>query len=237
MINIVVPMAGAGSRFVIEGFNKPKPFIDINGKTMIERVLDGLQYDGAHYILIIQEAFQKHYSDTLQYISKNYPVQFISVNGMTMGAACTALSAHAYIYDNTPVIFADCDNIFQSGTVEKLFSDAQSRNIQGSLLTFNSSDDCYSYALVDKRGHVINTREKEVISSHAIAGLYYFSQGRDFVACAIDMMIYGGVTKNEYFMSNVYNYSYKRGMITGIYEIENNTWSCVGTPKQLKEFI
>ena len=59
MINVVIPMAGAGSRFQAEGFDKPKPFIDVNGKMMIERVLDGVSLPDAHYTLIIQERFRE----------------------------------------------------------------------------------------------------------------------------------------------------------------------------------
>lgn len=51
-INIVIPMAGLGSRFANEGYEKPKPFIDVNGKPMIVRVLENLTYPNANYILI-----------------------------------------------------------------------------------------------------------------------------------------------------------------------------------------
>ena len=50
MINIVIPMAGLGSRFVKKGYEKPKPFIDVNGKPMIVRVLENLSYPNAKYI-------------------------------------------------------------------------------------------------------------------------------------------------------------------------------------------
>jgi len=54
-INIVIPMAGAGSRFKDAGFLEPKPFIDMNGRMMIEHVLDNLNYPNAHYVLIARE--------------------------------------------------------------------------------------------------------------------------------------------------------------------------------------
>ena len=53
--NIVIPMAGAGSRFAIAGYTKPKPFIDVLGKPMIVRVLENLTCKDARYILIARD--------------------------------------------------------------------------------------------------------------------------------------------------------------------------------------
>ena len=35
-MNIVIPMAGAGSRFSKAGFKTPKPLIDVQGKPMYQ---------------------------------------------------------------------------------------------------------------------------------------------------------------------------------------------------------
>ena len=48
-------MAGLGSRFSKAGYDKPKPFIDVAGKTMIERVMDNLHIPDARYILLTRE--------------------------------------------------------------------------------------------------------------------------------------------------------------------------------------
>ena len=69
MLNIVIPMAGAGSRFKTQGYNLPKPFIDVNKKMMIERVLEGVWYPNAHYTLIIQKAFEEENKEQLEKLS------------------------------------------------------------------------------------------------------------------------------------------------------------------------
>jgi GTP:adenosylcobinamide-phosphate guanylyltransferase len=43
--NIVVPMAGRGSRFTEQGYKDSKPFIDVNGKPMIQRVIENLNIE------------------------------------------------------------------------------------------------------------------------------------------------------------------------------------------------
>ena len=237
MLNIVIPMAGAGSRFKAEGYDLPKPFIDINGKMMIEHVLDGVNYPNAHYTLIIQKQFEEDNKEQLEKLSKSYHVAFISVEKLTQGACCTALASHEVINNNLPVIFADSDNIFNNKAFQSFVNDCLERKLDGSLLTFNTDKECFSYAQTDENGVVIKTREKEVISNHAITGVYMFTRGSDFVKCAIDMMIYGDKAKNEFYMSNVYNYAVQKGLCVGIYDISTTDWNCVGTPQQLKEYI
>ncbi|GAB4170103.1 MAG: glycosyltransferase family 2 protein [Rickettsiaceae bacterium] len=237
MINVVIPMAGLGARFIDKGYGKPKPFIIIDGKMMIERVLDGLRLEGANYYLIIQEQFLSNNSDALRKIKSLFEVKFITVKEVTQGAACTALAAHKFINNDAAVLFADCDNIFFNDSVQLFVKNACDRNLEGSLLTFKSTDNRYSYAEIDIDSYVTRTREKVVISSNAIAGVYYFAKGSFFVDSAIDMMIYKGLTNGEYYMSNVYNHAILRGLKIGIFEISMDNWACVGTPEQLGVYL
>jgi dTDP-glucose pyrophosphorylase len=237
MINIVIPMAGAGSRFKVAGYDLPKPFINVNGKMMIEHVLDSLQRPCAKYTLIIQESFEQEYKEKLDLLKRNYGVNFLSVEKLTQGASCTALAAYELINNDEVVIFADSDNFFNNLVFNKFIDDAIARNLGGSLLTFNTDLPCYSFARVDSNGYVTETREKEPISNHAITGVYLFAHGRDFVKCAINMLIYGDRTKNEYYMSNVYNWAIKYGLKIGCFDIKESDWVCVGTPQQLQSYI
>ena len=237
MINIVIPMAGAGSRFQIAGYTLPKPFIDVDGKMMIEHVLDGIQIPDATYTLIIQHAFQTEHQDKLDLLARNYNVRFVAVEKLTQGASCTALAAHELINNDDMVIFADADNFFDNTAFRNFINDAMARNLDGSLLTFNTDAPCFSFAETDTDGFVVRTAEKEPISNHAITGVYLFAHGRDFVKCAINMMIYGDRAKNEYYMSNVYNWAIKAGKKIGVFDIQSSDWACVGTPQQLQEYL
>ena len=236
MINIIIPMAGAGSRFQNAGYSLPKPFIDVGGKMMIERVLDEIRYPNAHYTLIIREDFEKEHKALLQKISREYSVAFESVEKVTQGASCTALAALEIINNSNPVVFVDSDNIFDNGSFSDFLGNALESGIGGSLLTVNSDKNCFSYAKV-QNGFVTETREKEVISNHAITGAYYFAHGSDFCRYAIEMMMYGDRQKNEYYMSNVYNRAIKKGLKVSVFDIPLEKWHCVGTPEQLEEFL
>lgn len=237
MINIVIPMAGAGSRFRVAGYDLPKPFIDVNGKMMIEHVLNGIQIPDATYTLIIQRAFQAEHGDKLDLLARKYGVRFVAVEKLTQGASCTALAAHELINNDDMVVFADSDNFFDNTAFRNFIADAQNRNLDGSLLTFNTNEPCFSFAETDGDGYVTRTAEKDPISNHAITGVYLFAHGRDFVRCAINMMIYGDRAKNEYYMSNVYNWAIKSGLKIGVFDIKKSDWACVGTPQQLTEYL
>ena len=230
-------MAGAGSRFIKAGYQIPKPFIDVNGKMMIERVLDSLKINDADYTLVIQKAFKIQYKDYLDILTRKYYVQYVEVEKMTSGACCTALAAHEIINNNEPVLFADSDNFFKNGIIYTFIDNSIKNNYDGALLTFMTDKPCFSYAQIDENGLVILTREKEVISNHAITGIYYFKKGSDFVKFAISMLIYGDLTKNEYYMSNVYNYAIRAKKRIGIMDIGKDDWCCVGTPEQLNKYL
>ena len=237
MIKVIIPMAGAGSRFVKQGYTVPKPFIDIAGRMMIERVLDGVRLQNAEYILIIQENILNEYINIVNYLKNNYKIKFSTVKRLTQGASCTALSVYKYINSDDNVVFVDSDNIFSNKLFNLFIDDARLRSLDGSLLTFVSNDSCFSYAELDRNGYVIKTKEKEVISNHAIAGAYFFKKGKYFVDSAIEMLIYGDKIKNEYYMSNVYNYMIMNKYIVGVFDIPYSTIDCVGTPEYLNRFL
>jgi dTDP-glucose pyrophosphorylase len=236
-VHIVVPMAGEGSRFANAGYTVPKPFIEFNGKMMIEHVLDSLAREGAEYTVIIKQEFKDKHGEQLAKLQRDYGLKFVTVNGKMQGAATTVMIIHKALNNATPVLFADCDNIFGEGVINRFLDDALERKLEGSLLTFHSTDPRYSFAKTDGEGRVVAMKEKEAISDHAICGAYYFGKGEDFVDATITNVIYGAQQKGEYYMSGAYNPLLERGARVGIYEIGDDEWYCVGTPQQLDEHL
>ena len=234
-INIVIPMAGAGSRFQIEGYKVPKPFIEFNGKMMVEHVLSSFEIADCIFTLVLQEKFLSEQKSQVELLKKKYNINIVTVPKLTMGAAITALAAHKAINPNYDIIFADSDNIFKQSDVMNFINYTRKKDYDGALLTFNSTESCFSYAKVDENGLLESTKEKEVISSHAICGMYYFKKLNDFKDAVIDLVVESDLSKGEFYMSNVYNHLKKITNKIGIYDIEN--FICVGTPKQLKEYI
>lgn len=228
-------MAGAGSRFSIARYNVPKPFIEIANKMMIEHVLESFATINARFILVIQEKFLTEQKEQLEKLKSKYILDFVTVPKLTMGAAITALAAHKKINPENDIIFADADNIFIQNDISNFISYVRKKHFLGALLTINADKPCYSYAKVDDKGYLIETKEKEVISNHAITGVYYFKNLEHFKDAVIDLVVESDLSKGEFYMSNVYNHLRKITNKIGVFDIEH--FDCVGTPEQLKAYI
>ena len=228
MINIVIPMAGAGSRFAKAGYKKPKPFIDVLGKPMICHVLDNLNMPNAKFILLARAEHYNNEQETVEWIKAHYNVEFVLIDKLTEGAACTVLHA--------PLLIANSDQIVDMN-IQDYINDSDTRNLDGSVLCFEDDDKKWSYAKLDENNLITMIREKEVISEHATVGIYYFCCGRDFVENAIDMFVRNERVNNEFYVAPVYNYSINRGGKFGIYSIDKTQMHGTGTPEDLDKYI
>ena len=132
MINIVIPMAGAGSRFAKAGYDKPKPFIDVNGKPMIVRVLENLAYPDARYILIARKEHMEKEAELVKQIEKEFNAIFIPIDKLTEGTACTVLYARKYINNDDPLLIANSDQIVDMN-ISDFINDCKVRGLDGSI--------------------------------------------------------------------------------------------------------
>jgi UDP-N-acetylglucosamine diphosphorylase / glucose-1-phosphate thymidylyltransferase / UDP-N-acetylgalactosamine diphosphorylase / glucosamine-1-phosphate N-acetyltransferase / galactosamine-1-phosphate N-acetyltransferase len=238
MINIVIPMAGAGSRFSKAGYEKPKPFIDVAGKPMIVRVLENLAYEGARYILIGRKEHLEKEKELIKSIKKEFNVEFIAIDKLTEGTACTVLYAREFINNDQPLLIANSDQIVDMNVADYI-DDCSSRNLDGSILTFvdRYQDPKWSFAKLNESGLVTEVREKKVISKYATVGIYLFSKGLDFVNSAIDMIIENDRVSNEFYTCPTYNYLINENGRIGVYNIAFEQMHGIGTPKDLEFYI
>lgn len=238
MINIVIPMAGLGSRFSIAGYDRPKPFIDVAGKPMIERVLDNLNMSGARFILLARHEHIIKYPDYIISIEQKYDAEFFSISNLTQGTACTVLLARHLINDDTPLVIANSDQIVDI-EFNKFIKDARTRNLDGSMLTFSeeSRDPKWSFARTDENGFVLEVKEKKAISMDATVGIYYFKNGSAFVDGAIEMILEQDTVNGEYYTCPAYNYLIGKGLSIGIYGIPRDKMHGIGTPDDLNNYL
>ncbi len=238
MINIVIPMAGAGSRFAKVGYEKPKPFIDVDGKPMIVRVLENLAYPDARYILIARKEHMDKEVELVKQIEKEFNAIFIPIDKLTEGTACTVLYARKYINNDEPLLIANSDQIVDI-KIGDFIDDCKNRNLDGSILTFidEHKDPKWSFAKLDKNGLVTEVKEKVVISEYATVGIYLYSKGKDFVDASIDMIIENDRVNNEFYTCPTYNYAIKEGSKIGIYNIEFEQMHGIGIPEDLNLFL
>ncbi|HFI4796320.1 TPA: glycosyltransferase family 2 protein [Elizabethkingia anophelis] len=231
-------MAGLGSRFAKEGYEKPKPFIDVNGKPMIVRVLENLYYPNARYFLIARKEHLEIEKDLVQKIEQEYNATFIGLDKLTEGTACTVLYAREYINNDIPLMIANSDQIVDI-SITDFIDDCLNRKLDGSILTFLDKElnPKWSFAKINSKELVIEVKEKEAISEHATVGIYMFSRGEDFVNGAIDMIIENDRVNNEFYTCPVYNYIIRDNKRIGIYDIDAEVMHGIGTPEDLNNYL
>jgi len=237
MINILIPMAGLGSRFRQAGYLKPKPFIDVLGVPMISRVLDNLNVNNCRFILIIQKSFSLDFQVEIEQLKEKHNIEVVEIEIQTEGAACTSLFALDYINTSDPLIIANSDQIIDID-LNAFIMNAKERNLDGSIMVFESNHPKWSYVKIDDQCMMTLLKEKEVISKFATVGIYYFAKGRYFVNSAVKLIVNNDRVNNEFYVAPAYNYlvnSY--GKKVGIYEINENQMHGLGTPEDLLEYI
>ncbi len=236
-LNVVIPMAGLGSRFRDAGYTLPKPFIDVNGKPMIENVIQNLYVPDATYILIMQKEHQIQHADIIADIASRYTIKTISVDKLTEGTACTVLYSRRLINNETPLLIANSDQIVDID-IQDFIADVSNRNLDGSILTFidHARDPKWSFAQLEG-DLVTRVKEKVSISEFATVGIYYFASGRKFVNAAIDMIIENDRVNNEFYTCPVYNYMIADNQKIGIFNIKLESMHGIGTPNDLTDYL
>lgn len=239
MINIVIPMAGHGSRFSKAGYKDPKPLIPVNGKPMIEIVVDNLRPSKEHrFIFICQSEHVKNYPLRLLLEEKAPGCKIIEVNQVTEGAACTVLLAKEFINNQDQLMIANCDQYIDVDINEYLavLNDASA---DGLIMTMKAYDNKWSFIKLNEKNEITLVVEKEVVSDEATVGIYNFQRGSDFVEAAENMIQKNLRVNNEFYVAPAYNEMIKVGKQIKYFNI--GSLGCgmhgLGTPEDLIKFI
>lgn len=232
-MNVLIPMAGAGSRFAQAGYTFPKPLIEVHGKPMIQVVVENLNVD-AHFIFLVQKEHYDKYNlkQVLSLISPGCDV--IQVDGITEGAACTTLLAESLIDNEDPLLIANSDQIMEWDSSECLYA-FEAGSIDAGIMTFKSTHPKWSYAKLDNDGFVSEVAEKNPISDNATVGVYYWSHGSDYVKYAHQMINKNIRTNNEFYVCPVFNEAIADGKKVRPSLIDK-MWG-IGTPEDLNYYL
>tara|TARA_Y100000114_G_C11761730_1_gene330159 strand:+ start:2062 stop:3408 length:1347 start_codon:yes stop_codon:yes gene_type:complete len=232
-LNVLIPMAGAGSRFQSAGYTFPKPLIQVHDKPMIQVVVENIGLDANYHFVVQKKHREKYNLDTmLGLIAPKCNV--IEVDGMTEGAACTALLAEKFINNKDPLFFANSDQWVDWNPIEFMYR-MQETDADGGIVTFQSTHPKWSFAKVNESGIVTEVAEKNPISTHATVGYYYWKHGSDFVKYADQMIDRNIRVNNEFYVCPVYNQAIEDGKIIRIHEAKE-MWG-LGTPEDLEYFL
>jgi HAD superfamily hydrolase (TIGR01509 family) len=232
-MNVLIPMAGAGSRFQQAGYTFPKPLIDVKGKPMIQVVVENLGID-ANFIFVVQKEHREKYNlDTLlNLIAPNSKV--VEVDGLTEGAACTALLAKEYIDNDNPLFFANSDQFVEWDSTEFMYK-MNETDADGGIVSFRATHPKWSFAKINESGLVTEVAEKNPISDIATVGYYYWKKGSDFVKYAEDMIEKDIRVNNEFYVCPVFNQAIEDGKEIRTFDIPK-MWG-LGTPEDLKYYL
>lgn len=234
-MKVLIPMAGEGSRFAKEGYQFPKPLIDVAGKPMIERVVENLNFD-AEYIFLVRKEHIKKYTGllgTLEQITNNN-FKIVEVESLTEGAACTALLAKSLIDCEEELLIANSDQIieYEKQNFELM---KNNMNVDAMVFTFNASHPKWSFVKTNSEGFITEVAEKKPISNIATCGIYWYKKGSDFVRYAEQMIKKNIRVNNEFYIAPVYNeliFENKKLIPFYVHKMHG-----IGTPEDLNVYL
>lgn len=240
-LHIIMPMAGEGSRFLKEGWDTPKPLIELKGVPLFKRAIGSVIIEGApmKYSFIVRKEHidRYHIDDQIKAILPEANIFFVEKT--TRGAVETCLMAESAISYDDSIVVMDCDLEFRSKAYVEGIKEILSRPIDnvdgGMLVSFESTEPRYSYAEVDENMIVRRTAEKEVISNHALCGAYFFSSAKGFLKVAHKLLEEPAFNKPEYYVSLLYNYLLADGETVKLSTMEE--YYSYGTPEELKRYL
>ena len=230
--NLLIPVAGKAQRFADAGYPMPKPLIMAKTKQIIDWSLSSIETDECNLIFAVRLDHINNFSiDTILKKKFGDDITIVVVDHDTDGSVSTCLLAKEHIDNDAPLLIYTPDVYF-----EKKFDP---KNIpidsDGFLLTFKANSPAHSYVKIDQNGLVSKTAEKEVISTNAAVGLYYFKSGKNFVKYAESMIESNERTKNEFYICPLYNRLIKDELKVRISQVDK--MHVLGTPEELNFFV
>jgi len=232
-LNILIPMAGLGSRFQQQGYILPKPLISVNGKTMIQTVVDNLNID-ANFIFVVQKSHYEQYNLEIILPLIAPGCKIIQTEGLTEGAACTTLLAKEFIDNNEHLLIVNSDQFVEWNSCD-FMSTMIHYEYDAGILTFEASESKWSYAKTGEDGFVNLVAEKDPISNEATVGIYYWKHGCDYISFARQMIYKNIRVKNEFYVCPVFNEAIIAGKKIKTFKT-NKMWG-LGTPEDLTFFL
>lgn len=239
MINIVIPMAGHGSRFSKAGYKDPKPLISVNGKPMIELVINNLKPSKPHcFIFICQSEHLSHYPLRSLLEEKAPGCKIIEVSQVTDGAACTVLLAKELINNQNQLMIANCDQYIDV-EINQYLALLDEPSADGLIMTMKAYDNKWSFVKLNENDEITLVVEKEVVSDEATVGIYNYQRGLDFVEAAERMIAKNLRVNNEFYVAPSYNEMIEDGKCIKYFNIGGLGQGMygLGTPEDLNIFI
>ncbi len=235
-MNIVLPMAGRGSR--LSGFDIPKPLIPIAGKPMVAWALSSLQDIIPHakliFVVLKEHEIKYSISQRLKGILGKHNFEIVMLDGVTEGQLCTVLEALRHQAEvESDLLIASCDTLVKSNIAKDITN--KRFECRGIISVAKMQGNRWSFAKVDDDGKVIEVAEKRRISDLASTGLYYFRSTQEFISTGNTIINEKLRTNGEYYVISVYEKLIAQNLRIDI-SIADEMWD-MGTPEALSLFL
>lgn len=236
-MNIIITMAGMGSRFKEAGYNVPKYEIIVKGKSLFYWSIFSLNNFiniASNYIFIVRkedEARSFIETECKALNIKKYKV--VEIDFLTDGQATTVLFAKEFWKENESLLIYNIDT-----HVNPIALDFLNEEVDGWIPCFEGEGEKWSFVKLNDLGEAIEVREKKRISQYATIGLYWFSEAKLY----LDMYQRyfakeGNEEKGEKYIAPLYNQMISDGLKVKITNIPNEHVHILGTPEDVKVFI
>ena len=211
-VQVVIPMAGSGSRFTEAGYSTPKPLLPVHGAPMFALVVANLLTERVGSLTIIaQAAWEVGPSIDRLRAAISPEVRLIEIDYLTGGPADTIELARPYLDPALPVVTGNSDQ-YVDADLHPFYALLDDPDLAGAILTMEDDDPKWSYAATDARGDVVDVQEKVVISPYATVGIYGFSSAGLMFSALDEMRAIGDSVKGEYYVAPAYNRLIARGL-------------------------
>jgi len=237
MLNILIPMSGP-NQFETDEYQYPKPLIEISGRPLIEHVvrcLDSIRRD-TRFIFVVNKADcdTYHLDSVLRLIARDKAI-CIQIEKHTSGAVSTALMAIEHIDNDEPLMVSNSDHVIEAD-LDAILDDFEAREIDAGTVCFDSVHPKWSYVRLDGNNKIVETAEKRPLSRHAIAGLYYFRRGADFVRAAMRSIEKDASVNGLFYVAPVFNELILENKNLEITSVPTSRYHNFYSPHKIKEY-
>ncbi len=238
MINILIPIAGKSTFFDSEEHQFPKAVIEINGKPMIQLVLENflkLNIEKRFIFIVNEKDCQSYHLDNILKLLTDKNCIIIKTRGETKGAVCSAMLAIQHINNDEPLIISNADSIIDEN-FNNIISKFQDKNIDAGVVCFDSIHPKWSYVRLNEKNKIVETAEKRPISRNAIAGFYYFKKGSYFINASMISIKKDASVNGLFFIAPVINELVLQGMNLEAIKIDEGKYHSFYSPQKIKEY-
>ncbi|MEY4961581.1 MAG: hypothetical protein RLZZ249_278 [Actinomycetota bacterium] len=237
-LQLVIPMGGTGSRFAQAGVKTPKPMISVQGRPMIEQVLENFNFSMVKKAILVtrNEVLSQEAEAQILHSFPRLKIEIVRMDGVSKGPADTVRAASPWLDPDLPLLIANSDQLIIPSALPFMISCMETR-ANGRILTFEASDPKWSYVSLDELGFVKTVVEKQVISNIATVGVYFFPKTSAFLEAILQMEAAGDLTNGELYVAPAFNYLNGVRVSTASVRDLDLLFFGLGTPEDLNQFL